>query len=675
MAPERRTADVPGIAGFALFAVGYWLAYHFGMRFSDAAASPFWFPDSALLCALIAAPQRRWWIFVAITLPIRLFSPAAADVPLWFLFVTFLIDTLKGVGIALALRRFLRIPYRFESLRDLAVYGLFALLLIPMLAAVAGAAARTLRGFDFAESWTQWYLGNALAHLVVTPAVFAWILDRRPSRKELAFRGWEVAALSIGLVWISWYGFHAPESNLASPILFLPAPFLLWASIRFGMRGATASALLFAGFAVSAAFQSAGPFAGVPPQNVALLLQIHLAPRIATYLFVAILVQQELRSRDEVRESELAFETMADTTPALIWLSGPDRRIAFVNRSWVEFTAAPRASHVGTVWTERVHATDRESSAAREEGCLAEGRQEAFDCRLLRTDGAVRSFHVTLVPRRSASGRIVGTLGTGVDTTEAREAELDKRRTLEELAHASRVATIGAFEASITHELRQPLAAILVNAEAAAKLLARESAPLDELREIVADIRSDDERAGRIVTQMRELLRKKHEPARERIDLAELVREICRILRVDAAQRHVEIRLQLADGLPAVLGDRVHLDQVVMNLMLNAFESMTGSPEGERQVTVRLTAGDAGSVRLEVADRGRGIDPEMAAHLFEPFWTTKVKGLGMGLPISRTIVEAHGGRIRAEHLEAGGAVFVVELPAEERSPAVPPIAT
>src|SRR5262245_38264273 len=117
---DPRTARIPELVGYALFAAGYWLAYRFGMRFSDVAASPFWFPDSALLCALVAAPRRRWWVFVAISLPIRLFAPVASGVPTWFLLATFAVDTLKGLAVALALRRFLRVPFRFEGVRDLA---------------------------------------------------------------------------------------------------------------------------------------------------------------------------------------------------------------------------------------------------------------------------------------------------------------------------------------------------------------------------------------------------------------------------------------------------------------------------------------------------------------------------------------------------------------------------
>jgi PAS domain S-box-containing protein len=670
---ERRTDRVPELAGFALFAVGYWLAYRFGMRFSDVAASPFWFPDSALLCALIATPARRWWLYIAITLPIRLFSSVAAEVPLWFLFATFLIDSLKGVSIALALRRFLRVPFRFEMVRDLAIYALFALLAVPMLGAVAGATARGFRGFDFAESWVQWYLGNALTHLVVTPAVFCWILDRRPPRRELGFRGAEVAALAAGLGGACWYAFRVEDFTVASPLLYLPAPFLLWAAIRFGMRGATAGALLFAAFAVRAAFEGAGPFATRTPQELAFLLQAYLAPRIATYLFVAVLVQQELRSRAQARESEIAFRAMADTTPVLIWLTDLAGRITFVNQSWVDFTASTREAQVGTSWTERVDAEERERCHELEAACRAAGRQEIFDCRFVRSDGVTRWFHVTLVPRRSATGELLGTLGTGVDITAARQAELDKRHSLEELAHASRVATIGAFSTSITHELRQPLTAILANAEAAAMLLSRADVPLATLREIVDDIRNDDERAGQIVAQMRELLRKKHELVREPIELDALVRETCHLLRVEASHRGIEVRLELARPLPRVLGDRVHLRQVVMNLLLNAFEAMTDQAGRPRDVVVRLLAGPDRSVRLEVADRGPGIAPEEADRLFEPFWTTKSRGLGMGLPISRTIVEAHGGRIRAETAIGEGALFVVDLPAadEARDPALP----
>ena len=162
--------------GMCVFGAAFYFAYRYGMSFSHATASPFWFPDSVLLCALLMVRPGRWWVFVLAPLPIRLLAAVSADLPLWFLLTTFAIDSAKGLLAAVALRRFLRNPVRFETVRDFALYCLFAVLLVPAASAFGGAAARHFLGYGYWPAWEQWFLGNALAQLVVTPVIFYWVL-------------------------------------------------------------------------------------------------------------------------------------------------------------------------------------------------------------------------------------------------------------------------------------------------------------------------------------------------------------------------------------------------------------------------------------------------------------------------------------------------------------------
>ncbi len=243
-----------------------------------------------------------------------------------------------------------------------------------------------------------------------------------------------------------------------------------------------------------------------------------------------------------------------------------------------------------------------------------------------------------------------------------RRAEREAARLRNELAHAGRVSVMGQLASSLAHELSQPLGAMLRNAEAAELYLAAEKPDLAELRAIVADLKSDDERARNVIERMRSFLRR-HELNRVPIEAVALVEEVLGLVRPDAARRGVAIELTAGRDLPKVTGDPVHLQQVLLNLVMNALDAMDTVPPEERILRVRLRRAEEDALEIAVLDTGPGIPPEAKDRLFEPFFTTKPQGLGMGLPICQSLVEAHGGQLRVERGEGRGATFVVSLPA------------
>ena len=251
--------------------------------------------------------------------------------------------------------------------------------------------------------------------------------------------------------------------------------------------------------------------------------------------------------------------------------------------------------------------------------------------------------------------------GAVVDITDRRNSELELQQLRSQLAHAGRVSVMGQLAAAMAHELNQPLGAILSNAEAGELFLEQNPPALGELRDILADIRKDDERAGEVIRRMRALLRRQ-EMERQPLAINPLVEDVLRLVSADAALRRITINLELSAGLPVVQGDRIHLQQVVLNLILNAMEAMAKSSAGERRITVRTRQTSDDDVEISVTDSGPGIELPILPRLFEPFFTTKQNGMGMGLAICHRIVEAHAGRIRAENQPAGGAVFHVTLP-------------
>jgi C4-dicarboxylate-specific signal transduction histidine kinase len=248
-----------------------------------------------------------------------------------------------------------------------------------------------------------------------------------------------------------------------------------------------------------------------------------------------------------------------------------------------------------------------------------------------------------------------------VDATPRRRAELEARRARDERAHMERVAAVGELGASIAHELNQPLSAILTNAETALRLLQRTPADLTLLREVLQDIIADDKRAGEIIRHTRALLKKDEAPFASH-DFNELVRQVAQLVGNDAQLRGATLTLQLAGAPLPIRGDGVQLQQVVLNLIINALDAVSPCPPGERQVWVRTQRTD-GRVELVVEDTGVGLSPEAHKRLFEPFFTTKPAGLGMGLSISRSILEVHQGRLQAEPRPGRGTLFRCSLPA------------
>jgi two-component system, LuxR family, sensor kinase FixL len=234
------------------------------------------------------------------------------------------------------------------------------------------------------------------------------------------------------------------------------------------------------------------------------------------------------------------------------------------------------------------------------------------------------------------------------------------------MAHLARVAMLGELSGSLAHELNQPLSAILSNAQAAQRLLARNPPELEKVTEILADIVKSDKRAGAVITRLRSLL-KKEEAQHHPLDMNEVVQEVLALMNSDFLNRQVRVHAELAPELPAVTGDRVQLQQVLLNLFINGCDAMAGS-RAQRGLMVRSESISGRNVRVSVSDRGTGIPPADLERIFDPFVTTKPQGLGLGLAVCRSIVAAHDGRLWATNNPDGGATLTIELPQRQLFP-------
>jgi two-component system sensor kinase FixL len=245
-----------------------------------------------------------------------------------------------------------------------------------------------------------------------------------------------------------------------------------------------------------------------------------------------------------------------------------------------------------------------------------------------------------------------------------KQVELEGQRLRQAMAHIGRVSAMGELTASLAHELNQPLTAILTNAQVAQRYLAADTVDVPEIREILDDIVADDRRAAAVIRRVR-LLLKKGDLEYVPLDLNDVVTEVARLVMSDAAIRNVSMRVEPAPGLPRVRGDRVQLQQVVLNLVLNGLDATSEPGAGDQSLVIRTFADGPAVVGVAVQDAGPGIPEKDAEHIFEPLYTTKADGIGMGLAIARTIVDAHGGRLTAANNEKGGATFQFTIPVDK----------
>jgi len=355
-----------------------------------------------------------------------------------------------------------------------------------------------------------------------------------------------------------------------------------------------------------------------------------------------------------LQKSEDRLRLAIDTIPALVWSARPDGSVDFVNQRWEEYTGLSLEEGLGWKWGETVHPDDLERFVREWQTTLASGEPMRTEVRVRGADGEYRWLLVRNVPLRGENGNIVKWYGSSTDIEDRKRAE----QLQADLAHINRVTTLGELAASLAHEIKQPIAATVTNASTCLRWLKRDQPDLDEIREAANRIVEDGRRAGDIIDRLRSLY-KKSPPQRELVEVNEIVHEMVALLRGEANRYRVSIRTDLAPGLPKITADRVQLQQVLMNLMLNAIEAMN---ETSGVLTVKSQLDQDGQVLISVSDTGVGLPAETADQIFSAFFTTKAQGSGMGLAISRSIVESHGGRLWATTNSGRGAEFHFTLP-------------
>ena len=358
----------------------------------------------------------------------------------------------------------------------------------------------------------------------------------------------------------------------------------------------------------------------------------------------------------QLQEQEKKFREAVETMPTLAFVADPKGNRTFINRGWLEYTGLSPKEPSASGWEKTIHSDDL--NRVTEQWRASQTTDQPLDCeaRLRRgSDGIYRWFLIRAVPVRGKHGKIVKWCGAATDIEDRKQAE----QLQADLIHASRVSTMGELVASISHELSQPLTVTTTHAKASLRWLQREPPDLTEVRKGTERIVEAGTLASEIINRLRSLY-KKSSPKRELVAINEVIGEMARMLRSEARRHGVSVRTDLKDDLPMTVADRVQVQQVLMNLMMNGIEAMkdTGGV-----VTVKSQLGEDSQIEISVNDTGPGLPLGNADQIFDTFFTTKPEGSGMGLAISKSIVESHGGRIKANGNDGRGATFHFTLPA------------
>ena len=662
-------------------AVAYGAAARAGALFGfpGAHVSALWFPNAILLAALLLARRRNWWIYLALVLPAHLLAlTPLQDFPPARVLIAYVGNCSTALIGALALAAFVPGVRRIDGLRSALAFIVLTGLLVPLGTSLLVEAVALAAGLTATYGWTvaARSLTNAFATLTLVPLVLqsaAWL--RRGDATIHVARVGEASLLAIALATLAIVTFVAPEHShrLSPALLYAPFVILLWATVRFGVAGACGSVLLLGVLATWGAINASGPFAGHSAADNTVALLLFLVITAGSLLLLAA-VLEERRSLEQAGATSEAQRRRAEMLHSAVLASIHDQIVVLdqqgviieTNPAWRRFVehAGSRPFERGSVgehYLQACAAAAQDGDAVAAE--LLDGIREVL--------GGV-SVHRRLEFSRDAPQGLLwyevsierlhrpegGAVITRSDITGHKQAMTQAREQRQQLAHLGRAAVLGELSGAFAHELAQPLTAILGNAEAALELLPRDTPGLGDIRDMLRDIIADDVRAAEVIKRLRSMLTQ-GEIQRRPVDLNQIVRDVLALARSDLLTRNVAVSTQLDARAALVLADPVQLQQVLLNLIVNACEAMSGSPPGQRRLTIATRAVDDGrSIECSVADRGCGVRPDDVERIFQPFVTTKKQGLGLGLAICRSIIEAHGGRLWAQNApDQDGAIF------------------
>ena len=368
------------------------------------------------------------------------------------------------------------------------------------------------------------------------------------------------------------------------------------------------------------------------------------------------------RAEKELQKQTAYLDELFELAPEAIVLRDVNNRVVRINREFTRLFGYTSEEFVGRPFAELITPDELRGEGERYGYLLDRGQRVEAETIRQRKDGTRLQVSFVAAPV-SVSGGQIAVYAIYRDITERKQAEASLREARAELTHVTRIMTLGEMTASIAHEINQPLAAVANNAGACLRWLAGQPPNLEEARQSVELIIGDARRAGEIIRRIRALA-KKSPPRKDWLNINEIITEVITLAHGEIERNHVSLQTQLSSDVPLILGDRIQLEQVILNLIINAVEAMGGTNDGPRELLIGSRKSESKGVTVSVEDSGPGLNPESLGHLFTAFYTTKPKGMGMGLAISRSIIEAHGGRLWATANDERGATFQFTLPTD-----------
>ena len=704
-------------AQLAFVAVAVALAYYLGAQLGIGLTFPpatttsvLWPPNSILTAALLLLPVRYWWVCLAGALPVHVLLELDAGFPPYVVALLFVTNSLEALIAAGGLRLLSDSPTEFNSLRRVATFIGVAGLAAPILSSFADAAVvHTLQGLSYWDTWRVRTYSNVLTELSVVPVAVLGVTAiirgvRRPSGRRALEAGLLAAGVVASAAWVFGGGLDMPGIPPTPSVLLLP--FYFWAAARFGV-GAVSAALFATAFAASYETQIGHrPFDVLPPAESLMAVQMYLIVMGIPLMCVAGLLD-ERRAGEANLQGPTAFRrTARDDRERLRAATARFR----VQRGSAAHRRVLRCRLRGPLASGRARQRAARRVAVEPRCGRGSGRHQV--CRVVpggirrragRRTVDRRDTRTTCRPRPPSTARLFadseyrprlpyrceraarskvrsrlprcgpatgpGGICRGCCSSprfSPPPVRAGRRRSRssaarQKLASVARLSSMGELTASLAHQLNQPLTGIRNNAEAAQRFIDSGHATLPQLRDILADIVDDDERAAAVIRRVREMLGRSEWSPR-RLDANALVQDVAVLIESDAVLRNVAVSFDFAPEPVYVNGNRIDLEQALLNVVTNAMDAVADRPVPQRIVDIQTRQHEGGGVHLVIRDRGTGLPAGSEERIFEPFVTTKPTGMGMGLAVARSVVDNHGGSIRAANHPEGGAVFTISIP-------------
>ena len=649
---------------FAMLSV--FAAYYLGAKIGFALTlrphpvSVLWPPNSILLAALLLTPVRVWWVILLAAFPAHLAAQLQSNVPPMMILCWFVSNSCEALIGAGCVRYLIDRPLRFDILRNVGTFCFFAAFLGPFLTSFLDAAFVVINHWGQDSYWQVWrirFTSNVLAALTLVPFIVTWSADGIGWLGKIRrARVLEALLLLLGLLWVNTVAFYRLAPTADSTLLYLPLPFLIWAAVRFGSRGVSAAICTLTFLAIWSAGHGYGPFSTRSAEENALSIQMSLIVMSVPLLLLAAVIVERGKGEITLREREERISLAAESADLAFWTIDFERKESWMSDNGRAIFSFDRDQPLSReLFLSRVHPEDRIAMDEAIERARTASQTFEIKYRLLRPDGETRWLISRGRYLRNDQGEVSELIGVAIDITAQFKADLQLQLQREEMAHMSRVSSMGELAASLAHELNQPLSAIASNAAAGRRFLAQSSPDLKMFDELLADVASDARRAGDIIHGIHYFVRKS-EGTRRPVNLNEIIREVLRLLHSDLLGRATSVETRLAPNLPMVEADPVNLQQVLLNLLMNSLEAMQPNPAAKRRILIS-TKCEADSVVTSVRDYGGGLPKDNPDKIFTHFYSTKPDGMGMGLTIVRSIVEAHGGKLGAENVDEGARFF------------------